>query len=434
VLAASIVSLFSLVACSSPGSPAASSDPILIGVVTTCEQAFSDNGPATLAGAELPFIARGAHLIDPPNSAGGVTSIRVGDRQVAFIYACNRYGDRSTTIFALSSLVERSGADIVIGSYLANDSVALREYARAHPDVTFIATGSEQSPTLRRTVPNLYRFEPDAYQWNAPLGTYARRVLGWNNAATFGDSNLPGYQVDGFIAKFCSLGGQVAQGDRLFLDQAHGLDPGPLVSQINGNVDGLFLTGTTNAGPIAGTYSMVPRWRETHVPLRKHLLVGYQLMWYAPQPALRGGVGSSPDPFRGTRAWRTGAWHAYVEALHREFPSLHDTGFYNLPYYDGVEPVLEALEQVNGDLSDGQREFAQRLAQLHYHSPEGLITLDQRHQAIGPVYLGRVVRKNGELGVKQIAVFKHVHQTLGGYFTPRSPAPSQTEPTCRSGS
>jgi branched-chain amino acid transport system substrate-binding protein len=128
----------------------------------------------------------------------------------------------------------------------------------------------------------------------------------------------------------------------------------------------------------------------------------------------------------------TPGWRRYSTALHQAFPELNDGAYTNQPYYDGVEPVLEALEQVNGDLSDGQRRFAAALAHLRYHGPQGLITLDRRHQAIAPIYLGRVVVTNGKPRVKQIGVVKHVHQTLGGYFSPTSPAPSQTQPACRS--
>ena len=135
-------------------------------------------------------------------------------------------------------------------------------------------------------------------------------------------------------------------------------------------------------------------------------------------------MGSSPDPFRTTPAWD----RVHDAQLNQAFPDLYDPGYLNQPYYDGVEPVLEALEQVNGDLSDGQRRFAQALAHLRYHAPQGLITLDRRHQAIAPIYLGRVVVTHGEAGMKQIGVFKHVHETLGGYFSRTSPAPSQTQP------
>ena len=426
-LVALIVGLLALIGCTgSPAPPAAGRDPIRIGVVTICEGVFSENLDATLAGAELPFIERGAHLTGT-SPKDGVTSVSVGGRQVELMYACERYGDRSTTISALSSLVERNGADIVIGPLYADDSIAVREYARAHPDITFIATGSEQSPTLRRTVPNLYRFEPDVYQWNAALGMYARRALGWDSAATFGDANAPGYQVAGFIAGFCALGGHIAMSDRLFMDESPTIDPGSLVPDIPRTVDGLFLTGTTAGGPVGGTMTMAPRWQQTHAPLARHLLVGWQLL-YPPDKALRGVVGSSPDPFRMTLAWRR-----YTTALDLAFPGLNDTQLINQPYYDAVEPALQALERGNGDISDDERGFMDALAHLRYHAPQGLITLDRRHQAIGPVYLGRVVVKDGKASVVQIGVHEHVHQSLGGYFRPGSPAPNQTQPRCRTG-
>lgn len=431
-LVAPILALLTLIGCSAPPPPpAAGLDPIRIGVVTICEGTLAQNRDLNLAGAELPFIERGAHTIAKGDPRDGVTSIPVAGRRVEFIYACEHGGDRSTTISALSTLVERRGADVVIGADWPLDGVALREYARAHPDVTFINTSFEQSSTLVRPVPNLYRFEADQYQWTAPLGTYARQTLGWSSAATFGDADEPGYQVGGFIATFCSLGGQVAEADRLFLDQSpHEVDPGHLVSRIPGTVEGLLLTGTTIFGPVGGTGTMAPRWEQAHAPLKRHLLVGWQLLYPKPDPVLRGVVGASSDPFRPAPP----AWRQYLKAFSDAFPRLDDPYLSNQPYYDGVEPVLEALEKVNGDLSDGQRRFSDALAHLRYHSPEGLITLDRRHQAIAPIYLGRVVvPAHGEPYVKQIHVFKHVHQTLGGLFSRTSPPPSQTQPACRAG-
>ena len=235
------------------------------------------------------------------------------------MYACEHGGDRSTAISALSTLVERRGADVVIGADWPLDGVALREYARAHPDVTFINTSFEQSSTLLRSVPNLYRFEADQYQWTAPLGTYARRTLGWSSAATFGDADEPGYQVGGFIATFCSLGGQVAEADRLFLDQSpHKVDPGHLVSRTPGTVEGLLLTGTTVFGPVGGTGTMAPRWEQVHAPLKRHLLVGWQLLYPKPGPRAARRCWSELDPFRPAPP----AWRQYLQGLQRCVPSV----------------------------------------------------------------------------------------------------------------
>jgi hypothetical protein len=242
------------------------------------------------------------------------------------------------------------------------------------------------------------------------------------------EGDAAGWQIGGFIAGFCSAGWRIAMADRLWTDPNIHIDPGPLVRTIPADVDGLFLPGVTGSGPFGGTQSVVPDWRQTHAPLKQHLVVGWELLFPPLKQGLRGVVGSSPDPFRSTPAW-----HVYKSALHKWFPDLHDSGLFNQPYYDGVEPVLEALKKVHGDLSDGQRMFGSVLAHLRYHAPQGLITLDRRHQAIGPIYLGRVGVRHGKPHVVQIGVVDGIRQTLGGYFPPRSPAPSNTQPACRPG-
>jgi len=421
------VALLILVACSAPAvSPAVGPDPIRIGIVTSCEGTFVGDRDPTLAGAELPLIQRGARPVGP-SPWDGITGGSVAGRPVELVIGCERWGDRRTTISAFSRLVEQAGVDIVVGPLWAQDGIATREFARAHPDVTFLATDSEQATTLGRSVPNLYRFEPDQYQWNAPLGVYARRTLGWKSAATFGEGSPVGWQVDGFVAAFCSLGGQVTPADRLTSAPSRSTDPGSLISSVPGTVDGLFVTSMTGGGTLGGTGTVIPRWERTHAPLKRHLLVGWGLL-YPPDRRLLGVVGASSDPFKATPAW-----NRYRTALSDAFPDLQDPGWVNQPYYDAVEPVLEALEQVGGDLSDGQRRFATALAHLRYHSPEGLITLDRHHQAVAPIYLGRVVMSDRGPRVKQITVFEHVHQTLPGYFSPTSPPPSFTQPPCRSG-
>ena len=152
-------------------------------------------------------------------------------------------------------------------------TIAVREYARAHPDITFIATGNSN----RRRSSERFPTSTGSGQ-HVPVerrtGYYARRKLGWDSAATFGDNNVPGYQVGGFIAGFCSLGGHVAMSDRLFLDRSRGLDPDRLVGRIPRSRRPL-LTGTTAGGPVGGTRTMALPWEQTHAPLNRHLLVGW---------------------------------------------------------------------------------------------------------------------------------------------------------------
>ena len=77
--------------------------------------------------------------------------------------------------------------------------------------------------------------------------------------------------------------------DRFFTDPSLTVDAGSIVPKIPGSVDGLFLTGLTGGGKFGGTGTVVPRWRQTHPPLKQRLLVGWGLL-YPPDRGLRGDV------------------------------------------------------------------------------------------------------------------------------------------------
>ena len=327
-----------------------------------------------------------------------------------------------------------SAAARTSSSALSGHSTASR-CASMHAPIPTSRSSTQASSNrrrFRRSVPNLYRFEADQYQWTLRLGTYARRTLGWRQRGHLRRcrrTRVPSWRFHRDVL-FARRPGSPRRIGSFWTSRRTRSIQDTWCPGSRGAVEGLLLTGTTVFGPVGGTGTMAPRWGQTHPPLKRHLLVGWQLLYPKPDPVLRGVVGASSDPFRPAPP----AWRQYLKAFSDAFPRLDDPYLSNQPYYDGVEPVLEALEKVNGDLSDGQRRFSDALAHLRYHSPEGLITLDRRHQAIAPIYLGRVVvPAHGKPYVKQIHVFKHVHQTLGGLFSRTSPPPSQTQPACRAG-
>lgn len=97
--------------------------------------------------------------------------------------------------------------------------------------------------------------------------------------------------------------------------------------------------------------------------------------------------------------------------------------------------VVEALEQVGGDLSDGQRRFQAALARVELpDAPSGPVRLDERRQAIAPAYLARFERQDdGSFAGLPFRTIANVEQTFGGYFTPDSPPPGRDSPECRRG-
>jgi branched-chain amino acid transport system substrate-binding protein len=390
--------------------------PLRIGVVTDCNGLFAADTPSAQAGAELALIQRGATL-GGPQPSDGIDGATVAGRPVKLTFACATWGDRATTITALSALVERDHADIVVGPGHTGDGIAVREYARSHPHTVFMITSAEQSATLRRSAPSAYRFELDAAQWSAGLGAYGYNTLGWRHAITVGEADASGYpEAAGINAEFCSLGGTVSS--RWLGGNA---DPTGLINHQLPRGANVFLPGGIGQRTFAAT------WRKLQPDLGQHLLVGWAAM--SADAAHLGVVGASPQPWTETRAWRR-----YSSAFHEAFPHLPPPPFGSpdyvaLPTYDGVEPALEALEQVGGDLSHRRARFRAALANLHYDSPSGPITLDRRHQAIGPMYLGKVVRTPaGRYVVRQIGVVKDVEQTFGGHFSPTTPAPNPHNP------
>ena len=110
-------------------------------------------------------------------------------------------------------LVEQEGVDILIGPLSGCEGIAVANYSKEHPDVTFVnGTSGAQDTTLKVQSPNFFRFNTDGAQWTAGLGDYAYNVLGWRNVVTIGDDyDFPYTQIGGFVAEFCSLGGKVAE-------------------------------------------------------------------------------------------------------------------------------------------------------------------------------------------------------------------------------
>ncbi len=60
-----------------------------------------------------------------------------------------------------------------------------------------------------------------------------------------------------------------------------------------------------------------------------------------------------------------------------------------------MEAVLQALEKVHGDLSNGERRFQAALAKVELDAPNGHIRLDGNRQAIGASYLNRILPGKG---------------------------------------
>ena len=136
----------------------------------------------------------------------GVTGAKIAGKDVEIVgYGCaDDTADKA--IEETRRLMEQEDADIMIGPLSGDEGIAVANYAKEHPDKTFVnGIAGAQDATLKVQAPNFFRFHPDGAQWSAGLGDYAYNELGWKNAAIIGDDySFPYTSLAGFVAEFCA--------------------------------------------------------------------------------------------------------------------------------------------------------------------------------------------------------------------------------------
>jgi branched-chain amino acid transport system substrate-binding protein len=409
--------------------------PVMIGVLADCTGALGSFNELELASAELPLLERGGRLVGS-DVRDGVSGAKVGGRRVDLITGCAESTTYEVLIAEARRLVENEHVDVLIGPPLDSDGLVLREIARRSPNVAFLLTVSRsQETTLRKPAPNLFRFQPDAAQQAAGLGSYAYRRLGWRTAAVVGEDFATSWpRAAGFIAEFCALGGRIAA--RLFPPVGASLPA--LAARIPRGVDGVAVMPAVTV-PFVDWSVFVKAYSRRQPDVARHIVLGPEtLILHANRAHLarvaKGAIAGSSEPYVATnRAWLRvrGQFGRYFpgvlppRSVPAEYPAV-------LAYRNASEAVLEALEGVRGDISGGERRFMSALGRLRLETPAGLIRLDIRRQAVTPAYLTRVgADAAGRPKLRTVRVVPDVEQTFGGYFSAADPPPNPTSPACR---
>src|SRR4051812_22129495 len=435
------VAVLGLVACgggsggsddaASPGSESAAAPAdapegaVKIGVLTTCGGPFATFEGQSLSGAKYALIEQAGGKADGTDAQDQVTGAKVKDTPLAISYGCSD-ATPDKAVAEARRLVENVGVQILLGPLSGDEGVAVAEYAKSQPDVTFVnGTSGAQSTTLSVKAPNFFRFGGDGAQWMAGLGSYAYKEKGWRKVAILGeDYSYPYTQAAGFVSEFTSLGGEVTARSYVPLTQADWSSP---VAQLPRDVDGvLLLTGGTNT--VAAEKAFIQIGKKPG----DFLLGGSSVMdptSFTVGDQLEGLVGGSPVPLGGTE----GDWTDYVDGFSQEFPDVPGESLFTVLYFDSMEAILQGLDQVKGDLSDDSKAFQQALAGLQPTFPNGQVKLDDNRNSIQPAYVVQIVKDGSDLGFKVVKTIPEVDQTFGGLFGPDSPDPSRDEPAKATG-
>jgi branched-chain amino acid transport system substrate-binding protein len=400
---------------------------IKIGIFSNNEGAFAPFEGQTWGGAMLPLIERGA-TAKSGNPTEGVDGATIAGKTIEIVYG----GSDSTPDKAVEEarrLVEQENVDILVGPLSGSEGIAVANYSKGQPGVTFVnGISGAQDTTLKVRSPNFFRFHNEGTQWTAGLGDYAYNELGWRNVVTIGDDyDFPYSQIAGFVAEFCSIGGNVTQ--RLWPALGEE-DYSSFITQIPEDVDGFFMgVGGT------GTVAFVKQYGELRGNLSERIMGGV----FMTDPVILKELG---DQVVGvvTAGMTAGdsdrpEYKEYSDALDTAYPDLKGTAssVFAYGYYTAMEAIAQALEEVDGDLADDHAAFREALANLELDAPLGTIKLDENRQAIMDNFLQQIVADttgDGVPDVKTLKTIPEVDQTFAGFFSPETPSPDRDDPKC----
>lgn len=369
---------------------------VKIGVLVALEGVFAAGGADGVRNVELAI-----------QQAGGAA----GGKEIEIVVAPSDTTP-DTAVRQARKLIEQDGVDIIIGPLSGSEGIAMRDYAKTVPDKTIInGISGALETTWVDPAENFFRFNLDGSQWGAGLGTYVVEEKGWNKVATvaadysFGYTNFLGFAVD-----FCRAGGEIVERFWVPLGSS---DFGGVIAAMPDDIDAIYLgVGGTDAINFLNQYEQAGA--ETN-------LIGGTIM--ADQTVLTS-KGRAKDALVGTPTSGAlaednpdPAWTEYVAAYQEAFPEderFPTPSLFGVGYYVATLAAIDALNEIDGDLSDGQAKFRAALADDPLETPLGSVSLNENRQATGTVFINEV-QDDGAGGLKNVMVGKveDVNQTLG---------------------
>lgn len=396
------------------GATASAQDTIKIGALATLEGAFAVLGQDGMRGVRLALKER---------------NYMAGGKKIVLVTGSSNASPDSA-IRAAKKLVEQDKVAILIGPLSGSEGLAIKDYAKTQPGVTFVnGTSAAQDTTLRNPAPNFFRFSTDGAQWQAGLGEYAIKNKGYKTIVVVAeDYSFPYTQVMGFMLDFCRLGGKVV---KKFWVPIGNKDYSSIIASIPDNIDAIYVAlGGADATNFLSQYQQAGGGK----PMIAGSITADQ--------SILGSKGRTKKYFIGTPSagpiadtWDNPKWKAFVAAYKKAYPKgFPSPSLFAHGYYVNTMAVLTALDQVKGDLSNNQAKFRAALSKLELDTPTGKVKLDANRNAIADIFLTEVTEgKDGKLYNKVIKVIPQVNQSLGmdpAKFLALGPV-SRTNPECK---
>ncbi|MEM7045719.1 MAG: ABC transporter substrate-binding protein [Pseudomonadota bacterium] len=317
-----------------------------------------------------------------------------------------------SAVRAARKLVEQDEVDVLIAPLSGSEGIAIRDYAKTQPDMTFVnASSGAQETTYVNPSENFFRFNLDGAQWQAGLGDYIYNEKGYRTIATIGEDYSFIYtQVFGLALEFCGLGGEITE---RFWVPLGTKDFASVIAALPDDVDAIYLgLGGGDAVNFLNQYQQAGG---------EAALIGGSIMVDQTVLSSKGGakealIGTVAASGQGD-TWEDEGWQGFVKAYQDAFPPeerFPGPSLLATSYYNAASAVFNALDEIGGDLSGGHDQLRDVLTNMELDAPNGKITLDENRQAIGTNFVTEVVEDaDGNLVSQVVKVVEGVNQTLG---------------------
>jgi branched-chain amino acid transport system substrate-binding protein len=345
--------------------------PVKIGLLATLEGPFAAGGQDGMRGAELAVRERGG---------------MVAGRKIEIIKASSD-AKPDVAVNATRKLVEQDKVDIMVGPLSGSEGIAVKDYSKTQPNVTFInGSSGAQATTLVNPSPNFFRFNTDGAQWMVGLGDAALKK-GYKRVMVIAeDYAFPYSQVQGFMAEYCRLGGKVPAKAWVPLG---GKDYSSVIARIPKDVDALLVVlGGADAVNFLNQYEQAGGDKPM---IGGSITVSQDVLNYKGKrrESLLGTISAGPI----ADAYDAPEWKKFVADYKKNFPDGYPSpSLFAFVYYVNMKAALDGLEAVKGDLSDSHKKYREALQKMTLKTPVGDVKLDENRQAIGTAFVTEVTK------------------------------------------
>lgn len=379
--AAGVFALLAVAGCSATsgggggGGGGEDDGPLTIGVMATSEGNLAFGMGEAKAAIGVAMEALG----------GTVDGGEIGGREVEIIYA-GTDGTSGSAQTQVKKLVENDGVDIVFGPVSGDEGEAVVQYALTVPDVTFVNGSASPVGMTLEGAENFFRFHGDSAMWMGGLGNYAHDEKGYQKIyAIAEDYSFPYDNAGGFFSEFCAAGGEVNGNAWVPVGTT---DYATIIAQIPSDTDAVYVG---LGGADAASFLSQAVTSGVNLPLvggsiavDTTALSGDANIASAAVGTITGG----PVPGGG---YDNPEWQPFVDAYVTQPDAFPSPSIFSILYYNSFQSLVLGLEEVEGDLGDGQADLRDALGSLSWDSPTGPISMDENRQAIVDNFLIEVV-------------------------------------------